>query len=941
MKDCETRGRDRLDAGPKSPGACALLALGGLLALSGEARAQGGVNGSIVGYVFDQTGAPIKGVKVTARSETQIGGSKAAYTNDEGYVRLVGLLPGRFEATASAPKLRTVVQKGINVGIDAPAEINLVMDVETQVEEVKVVERAPIVSTTTANVKETFDSDFLEALPLEDRLGIADAAFQNVAGGRASSNGTYGVRGGGNTQNAFNVEGFNMTGFRVTDARAVPITSLAATEVHSAGYGAENATAHGSVINMVTKSGSNKFQIDLGGFVEDSNLKFFTDRTDVAAHSFRYHLNPSISGPIVKDRLWYFVTAEGLANVNARERDPSGLNLLGDPPPGSKVDLRGTAKLTWQATPRNKLTSYNMYQFSDEKFAGNANRDERDAHKMLKNERYFFGLIWESLLADDVFLRSQAGFQFNTEYEAPQRCRTEPESCDHITQFRQTFPRTLHLGNHDLHRAQKNRSFELINQIEWFAHSKTLGEHSIKAKSRVFMPIWEDAQSTPGDGYVQYNGTNPDRQRTYYSNDPRLEGPRYGYRIRGAEGLTTLHSLQDAMRLTRTLTFTPGLAYSTSHGSTIGGSGTTIDARALTPHVSAAWDATRDGRTVLRASFNQYIDPDAVRLSMNLAGDRVYRECLWNPDAQAFDRNCTYGGGSSSRTIGLPCGPSGINPDGTMCKRKLRTPKNWEYTFGAEREILPGVGLGTDVVYRLFSYPYELSETNRIWDRSGLALDRLGAYRNGRDEAVNDLSNPHAARRRYLGVTALLRKREGAIRANASYTWSRLEGNVYRNESNEFGNNPARDLYYAYGFLPDDYRHNVRASVVWQASRWLSTGYVFRYRSGFPYGRNFRSDVLGNFTDLRARTGTDPGGNINDPGDDRALRLPDIVEMNLQLRVNFKPLIAVNLESYVDAMNILALRTTTAVDQTDGPAWGSSSARMPPLRIRIGFRYRY
>ena len=107
---------------------------------------------------------------------------KTAYTNEDGYFRIVGLVPGTFEVRASAPKLRTVVHKELSVGISAPVDVTLVMEVETDIEEVKVIERAPVVSTTSANVKETFDSEFLENLPLDDRLNVIDMVAQNTPG---------------------------------------------------------------------------------------------------------------------------------------------------------------------------------------------------------------------------------------------------------------------------------------------------------------------------------------------------------------------------------------------------------------------------------------------------------------------------------------------------------------------------------------------------------------------------------------------------------------------------------------------------------------------------------------------------------------------------------------------------------------------------------------
>ncbi len=130
-----------------------LLGLFLTVAIGSVAHAQRGDSGAIVGFVFDQTGAPIKGVRVTITSPTQIGGARHAYSDQEGMFRFLALAPGDFELTAEAPRLTRYIQKGIQVGINAPAEVTVVMDVRTEVEEVRVVEKPPLVSTTTANIK--------------------------------------------------------------------------------------------------------------------------------------------------------------------------------------------------------------------------------------------------------------------------------------------------------------------------------------------------------------------------------------------------------------------------------------------------------------------------------------------------------------------------------------------------------------------------------------------------------------------------------------------------------------------------------------------------------------------------------------------------------------------------------------------------------------------
>ncbi len=81
-----------------------------------RALAQGGQSGSIVGSLFDSGGTPLRGVKVSASSETQIGGARVAYTNEEGFFRLPALEPGVFQLRASAPRMKTVVVKDVPGG---------------------------------------------------------------------------------------------------------------------------------------------------------------------------------------------------------------------------------------------------------------------------------------------------------------------------------------------------------------------------------------------------------------------------------------------------------------------------------------------------------------------------------------------------------------------------------------------------------------------------------------------------------------------------------------------------------------------------------------------------------------------------------------------------------------------------------------------------------
>jgi hypothetical protein len=178
------------------------------------------------------------------------------------------------------------------------------------------------------------------------------------------------------------------------------------------------------------------------------------------------------------------------------------------------------------------------------------------------------------------------------------------------------------------------------------------------------------------------------------------------------------------------------------------------------------------------------------------------------------------------------------------------------------------------------------------------------------------------------------------MKLQADYTWSRLDGTVLDGSNNAYGDIGPRD-HFLYGSLPDDHRHEVKLSMSFRAWSWLGLSTRYTFTSGLPYSRLFRNDVTGNYENYGAPIGIDSGTNVNDRGDDRLLRYPETHSLSTQLAFNFEPLIGARVETYVDVLNLLGTRTTTSVTQNDGPSFGQPSARMSPLHIRLGVRYRY
>jgi hypothetical protein len=911
-----------------------LTVLVSVAGLPAAALAQG-TSGSIVGYVFDQTGAPIKGVRVIATSPTQIGGTKTSYSNEEGMFRVPNLFPGTFELRASAPKLKTIVQKDVKVGINATAEVNLVMEVESQgVEEVKIVEKAPLVSTTKPNLKETYDLDFVEATPHASRDNIFSQLINETPGG---INGH--VRGGTDSQAVFTQDGFFMRGqFPV-------LKSAAAFEIQSGGYGADNPMASGGLVNLVTKTGSNKWEFEFNAEGVLNQLVLFRDKLDSNSGLYFFVINPAISGPIIKDKLWFAFATEThlLHNTNNqgtaidRGKDPQG--EFPDPLPYDKFIQKGTLKLTWQMNSRNKLSTLTNFDLPHEWNMINGQGVSAEAQQERQGVRLFQGLTWESLLGDNVVWRSQVAGTAIPQHIWPTTCNSDPANCDFIPSATNKFPRTTLFGNNNNHERDDLWSIQFQNRLDWFLSTKSAGEHNIQLKDDFYAELETRRFSKPGNQFTSFNGEVPDTQTTYYSNDPRYEAPRYGWFIATTNVTRHTATLVDAWRPTRHLTLTPGInnvfaTASNGRGDDLGSLMT------WTPTVSAAWDATHDGRTVIRGSFNIYSDIDMVNIARHSLGSQAQQVCKWDSATSSYTKDCVFSGGLSPNTFGSPCGETGVDQSGQPCTHKLKIPRTWEYTAGGEREVTQGLALSLDFVYKKFSNLYEVNETNRIWNANGSELDRLGGYRDGRTQTVLNLDTPDGASRRYMGATFGVTKREGRFRARGTYTLSKLDGTVWNDLNNPWGDIPGRDPY-LYGPLPDDHRHEIKLNLVYAVTPWLSTGVMYNYYSGTPYSHLYRNDQTTNYENYRARIGYNPGTNVNDPTDDRQLRLPDLHDLDAQVRVNLQPLIGQKLELYAVILNTLGLRTTTAVVQNDTPDFGTQTGRLAPFRVRLGLNYRY
>ena len=349
-----------------------VLALLTLLFAAAFALGQGIATGSISGTVVDPTGAVVSLATVSAQN-VETGLALTGQTNDAGYFTFRSVPPGTYKVTVEAKGFRKVQMSQVTVQVARDSSLGSVkMDLSTTGETVEVIEAAPILETNTAQVTNTFDTKATADLPTGggfDSLalylpGVADTGsnnFSNTNGAGFSSNGLRG------RSNNFQIDGQNNNDNSVAGPSIFLGNQdlLGEVSIITNDFSVEYGRASGTVVNYVTKSGTNQFHgsafeywtgswADSHTNEEKSTVFGFCapgedpgDGCEPVAPISRYVENRfgfTGGGPIVKDKAWFFgsgfwdrVRSAGITynSGGALTPTPDGLTQLAEAFPGN------------------------------------------------------------------------------------------------------------------------------------------------------------------------------------------------------------------------------------------------------------------------------------------------------------------------------------------------------------------------------------------------------------------------------------------------------------------------------------------------------------------------------------------------------------------------------------------------------------------------------
>jgi len=288
-------------------------------------RAQTGT-GTLMGVATDSSGGMLPGVSLVIRNEAT-NTARIATTNDSGIYRVPVLQPGSYEIEAQLAGFKTLVNSGVVLTIGEIRTVDLRLSLGAISEIVVVSDRRTLLDTEDSQLSSLVDHRRIRDLPLNGRNVYSLATLQPGVVPAMSSIASS------ETPSAFFAAGTRFRGNNFTldgqtnndeSMSGVPVVTPTVDTVQEFrvirnNFSAEFGTHSGSVINVVTKSGSNRFHGSVWEFHRNVALDAgeVFDPFDSAtgkknkAPLVQNQFGFTFGGPMIEDRLFFFGSYEG------------------------------------------------------------------------------------------------------------------------------------------------------------------------------------------------------------------------------------------------------------------------------------------------------------------------------------------------------------------------------------------------------------------------------------------------------------------------------------------------------------------------------------------------------------------------------------------------------------------------------------------------------
>lgn len=295
----------------------------GLLGFSLTAFGHSQGFGSLVGTVTDSSGAvvPSATIKIT---QTGTGLERSVTTNGQGYFVVPSLQPSEYQLEVIASGFQKFTQQNITLQADQVLTVNAVLQVGGAQQSITVSTAPPQVDTTTPTLSQVVNQQRMIEMPLNGRnaatltlltAGTVTTPAQAVDQGATKTfpeGVTISTNGARQSQISWNLDGGDNQDILTNINQPFPFPdALQEFSVQTSNYSARYGGNAGGVVNVVTKSGTNRFHGDAFEFIRNAAFdarNYFATTVDQLK---RNQFGGTLGGPIERDRTFFFGGYQG------------------------------------------------------------------------------------------------------------------------------------------------------------------------------------------------------------------------------------------------------------------------------------------------------------------------------------------------------------------------------------------------------------------------------------------------------------------------------------------------------------------------------------------------------------------------------------------------------------------------------------------------------
>lgn len=875
---------------------CLFVALG-----CGQAFGQATATSSIQGTVVDKSGGVVVGVEVNLTNR-ETGATRSTQTSDVGAYRFTLLPPGKYAIKVAKAGFSTATAGGIELSVGQTSTIDVTLQPGSITETITITEQSPLIETEKTEVGMTITLREVENLPLNGRdfgnLAYLAPGARPVDSYDPTKNrvAVFGINGSSGRNVNVTVNGIdnkdNTVGGPVMQ---FPLGAIQEFNISTQRFSAANGRSEGAAVNVITKSGTNKFHGYLFLFDTETALNandFFSKQGGQPTPQFsRQQFGGSIGGPIRHDRDFFFFALERQREHTAIPVNPAAfaeltrVTSLGAQPsatiPTPYFDWRYTARLDHQFNSSNSA----FFTYSAQKNRGlndqSGSLNDLTAGNFTTNSLILSNLTLNSVLTPRMVNALTVGYQY---------WNNVIDTASKVPTF--TFPGGITFGtNTNVPQESIQKKWQFRDDL-----SITYGKHALKIGMDY---LWEPQLG----GFFEFNPTleidffdKPSviqTNTTLYPNGFATPGAVSGmsntsgdpnFDLPGGAKMLGLY-FQDDWKIRRNVTLNLGLRWDKDFNligtraqplnrtylqlkainSPFAASLPKDDNKDFSPRIGVAWDIASNGKHMVRAGYGLYYGQTFLNIPLFMiqqihATIFAVTFAITGNGPGTTCSSCIVPGTAiplSNWRFGIDPLPTNPPPPttlqagftGRLMDPHYHNPYSQQFNVGYAFSIDSFNVIDVEYIHELGLRESKTININPTRLSLGGARQLNAAFTAAGLPLLSRIDNEESiGRSRYDGLNISYRRRMSKhISVNTSYVLSR--GVAYNGNAAAFRNRPTNpdDPFNPadFGPVPNDERHRWVVSGVAELPWGFQVAPVFQVASARPYTGIAGRDILG------------------------------------------------------------------------------------------------